>query len=175
MRKKLINNDIKKLVSSALKGNDVIKKFELGSYNTFAIGDVIITKASGQNPVLNMTERFVGTYAELWNNDVGRILVKELRKNGANLFEIKTDLFKCILKLITDDEIEDFTEKGMNHVSYNDKWYTIIKVVSSSKDYSDKTDDYDFDYDIDIDEAPDIITIGDCNDEQEEPDSKALF
>ena len=178
MKRKLISNDIKKLVQSALNSGVEPVKFELEQFTRFAIGDVYITKLKGEKPIMYITEHFSNEYAKLWNNDVGKILIKELRGDNNNLYEIVTDTFKALVKLITNDEIDEFKSKGMNHVKVGDKEYTIIKVVTSKRHYCDKTDDYDVEFDIEQDNS-DIIDVKDGNsgEEYDKPKSNsyALF
>ena len=177
MKKKLISNDIKKLVQSALDSGVEPVKFELEQFTRIAVGDVYITKMKGEKPIMHITEHFNKEYAKLWNNDVGKILIKELRGDDNNLYEIVTDTFKALVKLITKDEIAEFKSKDLNHVNVGDKEYTIIKVVTAKKYYCDKTDDYDIEFDIE-EENRDIIDVNDSYDEEyDEPKSNsyALF
>lgn len=178
MKKKLISNDIKKLVQSALDSGVEPVKFELEQFTRIAVGDVYITKMKGEKPIMHITEHFNKEYAKLWNNDVGKILIKELRGDNNNLYEIVTDTFKALVKLITKDEISEFKSKDMNHLKVGDKEYTIIKVVTAKKYYCDKTDDYDIEFDIEEDNK-EIIDVNDCDDEyyndEQKSNSYALF
>lgn len=181
MKRKLISNDIKNLVQSALNSGVEPVKFELEHFTRIAIGDVYITKLKGENPIMHITEHFNKEYAKLWNNDVGKILIKELRSDDNNLYEIITNTFKALVKLITNDEIDEFKSKEMNHVKAGDKEYTIIKVVTSKKYYCDKTDDYDIEFEVEETKNPEIIDLDDDDEddylENKEPKSNsyALF
>lgn len=178
---KLISNDIKKLVQSAINNGSEPVKYELELFTNIAIGDVYITKIKGERPVMNLTERYTKDYGKLWINDVGKILMKELRRDENNLYELKTDTFNALLKLISKDELPEFDEKGMTHVAIGDNKYTIIKVVPSKMYYCNKLDDYDIDFDVDEDLNSEIIDIN--GDEYDDDDyispkrsnSKALF
>lgn len=167
MKRKLISNDIKKLVQSALNSGVEPVKFELEQFTRIAVGDVYITKLKGEKPIMNITEHFSNEYAKLWNNDVGKILIKELRSDDNNLYEIVTDTFKALVKLITNDEIAEFKSKDMNHVKSGDNEYTIIKVVTAKRHYCDKTDDYDVEFDIEEDNR-EIIDVNDGDDDDDE-------
>lgn len=174
---KLISNDIKKLVQSALNAGIEPVKFELEQFTRIAVGDVYITKMKGEKPIMHITEHFSKEYAKLWNNDVGKILIKELRCDDNNLYEIVTDTFKALIKLITNDEIAEFKSKDMNHVKSGDNEYTIIKVVTAKRYYCDKTDDYDVDFNID-EENREIINVNDNDDEkydEQKSNSYSLF
>ena len=181
MKRKLISNDIKKLVQSAVKAGVEPVKYELEHFTRIAIGDVSITKFKGEKPIMNLTEHFTREYAKLWNNDVGKILMKELRGDENNLYEIKTDTFSALIKLITKDELDEFKSKEFNHVKIGDNEYTIIKVVSKKKYYSDKTDDYDVEFEVEETNNPEIINLDDDDEddylEDKEPKSNsyALF
>lgn len=173
MKRKLISNDIKKLVQSALNSGVKPVKFELEYFTRIAVGDVYITKLKGEKPIMNITEHFSEEYAKLWNNDVGKVLIKELRSEDNNLYEIVTNTFKALIKLITNDEIAEFKSKGMNHVKSGDNEYTIIKVVTSKKHYCDKTDDYDVDFDIEEDNREIIDANNSVDDYNDEPKSNS--
>lgn len=181
MKRKLISNDIKKLVQSALNSGVELVKFELEQFTRIAVGDVYITKLKGEKPIVHITEHFSNEYAKLWNNDVGKILIKELRSEDNNLYEIITDTFKALVKLITKDELDEFKSKEFNHVKIGNNEYTIIKVVTKKKLYSDKTDDYDVEFEVDEINNPNIIDLDDVDEddylEDKEPKSNsyALF
>ena len=181
MKRKLISNDIKKLVQSALNSGVEPVKFELEQFTRIAVGDVYITKLKGEKPIMHITEHFSNEYAKLWNNDVGKILIKELRSEDNNLYEIITDTFKALVKLITKDELDEFKSKEFNHVKIGNNEYTIIKVVTKKKLYSDKTDDYDVEFEVDEINNPNIIDLDDVDEddylEDKEPKSNsyALF
>ena len=181
MKRKLISNDIKNLVQSALNSGVEPVKFELEQFTRIAVGDVYITKLKGEKPIVHITEHFSNEYAKLWNNDVGKILIKELRSEDNNLYEIITDTFKALVKLITKDELDEFKSKEFNHVKIGDNEYTIIKVVTKKKLYSDKTDDYDVEFEVDEINNPNIIDLDDVDEddylEDKEPKSNsyALF
>ena len=165
MKRKLISNDIKKLVQSALNSGVEPVKFELEQFTRIAVGDVYITKLKGEKPIVHITEHFSNEYAKLWNNDVGKILIKELRSEDNNLYEIITDTFKALVKLITKDELDEFKSKEFNHVKIGNNEYTIIKVVTKKKLYSDKTDDYDVEFEVDEINNPNIIDLDDVDED----------
>ena len=175
MKRTLISNDIKKLVQSALNSGVEPVKFKLEQFTRIAVGDVYITKLKGEKPIMHITEHFSNEYAKLWNNDVGKILMKELRGDENNLYEIKTDMFSALIKLITKDELDEFKSKEFNHVKIGDNEYTIIKVVTKKKLYSDKTDDYDVEFEVEETNNPNIIDLDDVDEDDylEDKDPKS--
>ena len=175
MKRTLISNDIKKLVQSALNSGVEPVKFKLEQFTRIAVGDVYITKLKGEKPIMHITEHFNNEYAKLWNNDVGKILMKELRGDENNLYEIKTDMFSALIKLITKDELDEFKSKEFNHVKIGDNEYTIIKVVTKKKLYSDKTDDYDVEFEVEETNNPNIIDLDDVDEDDylEDKDPKS--
>ena len=174
MKKKLISNDIKKLVQSAINSGYKPVKFKLERFTRIAIGNVYVTKLEGHKPVMNVTEHFNGEYAKLWNNDVGKILIKELNNDDNNLYEIITDKFKALIKLISKDELSEFKANDMIHVNIGDNEYTIIKVVTAKRYYCDKTDDYDTDLDIE-DDTNEYTNDDSVNNDNHKSNSHALF
>lgn len=142
MKIKLITKDIIKLVKSVID-DTIIKKYEFLNYNRFTIGNVVITMFNGDKPMLNIDESYTKEYEKIWRNDVGRIFYNELKKSDPEIYEIISKNFKALLKKISEDEFNDFKERGFDHVQIGDSWYTIIKAVTLNKSYADKSDDYD--------------------------------
>lgn len=170
MKKKLISKDMKDLVQHMINQEAVcVVTYNPERYSRITIGSVSIISINGEDPIMSITERYTKEYAELWKNDVGQVLMKELkrknRKNINNLYELQSDKFKALIKLITDDELAEFKEKGLDHIKLDDNYYTIIKIVTPNRHYSDKIDDYDIDYDVDK-------LQDDVNDESNEEDNK---
>jgi hypothetical protein len=177
-KNKLITDDIKKLVSSACKDNVKLEKYKLEHYNRFRIGSVSILKMGDEKPILYLGETFTTEYQKLWNNDVGKVLIKELRKKDPDLYEIKTNTFRALLKKIGDDELSDHEEKKLVHLTIGDSKYTIIKAVSNKKVYAEFTDDYDFEWDEDddVDDSKQYIDLDEItNQEEEDNNAYALF
>lgn len=174
-RSKLITNEIKKLVCSACSKVDNINKYKFDHYNRFTIGGVGITYMRGEKPVMNVSESYTTEYANLWRNDVGGILLAELKKQDPEIYEVKTSTFKALLKLISSDELENFTERGFNHVTVGDVHYTILKAIKANNFYSNLTDDYDIENEI----AQENIIVVEDNEETEnqeqEENSYSLF
>ena len=81
------------------------------------------------------------------------------------------------------DELEEFKTNGFDHLKIGEDEYTIIKVVTKKKRYSDKTDDYDFDFDYyEMNNNSDIIDFNsdedvdyNTDDKDEKSNSYALF
>lgn len=179
MRKtKLITADIIKLVKSALKDDNVVTKYEVGQFDKFMIGNYIVTIKKGEKPVINLGDNQSSEYFKIWREDVGGILLKELRKDDPDLFELKSSKFKVLLKKIQEGEYLDFCNKKMDHIMIGNDGYTIIKAVPIKKGYGDKTDDYL----LDVDEDEEIKkVVKETNDDVEVDDepitanSYALF
>jgi len=144
----LISDDLKKLVDASLSTAN-IKKYELCCMNRFNIGRVIVKCVKGEKPVIELPETANKAYMKLWKNDVGSVLVSELKKETPELFELVTANFRALLKKISDDEFDAFKEKGFVHVVLADSRYTILKAVGQKKSYSESSDDYDFEDDFD--------------------------
>lgn len=171
-KSKLITDDIKKLVQSACNTQN-ITKYELDHFNSFRLGRVNVTCIKGQKPVMHIDENYDGTYQNIWMHDVGRVLLRELRKENPDLYEVKTSTFKALLKLVTENDIDWIKEDGLIHISIGDNQYVIIKAVSRKKSYSDSTDDYEFVYDEEDENAEVVEEVDDYDDEED--DSYALF
>lgn len=179
MRKtKLITADIIKLVKSALKGDNVVTKYEVGQFDKFMIGNYIVTIKKGEKPVVNLGDNQSSEYFKIWREDVGGILLKELRKDDPDLFELKSSKFKVLLKKIQEGEYLDFCNKKMDHIMIGNDGYTIIKAVPIKKGYGDKTDDYLLDADEDEEIKKVVKETNDDVEVDDEPitaNSYALF
>ena len=147
MKTKLITSDIIKLVKSAIKEKPEVKKYILERYNRFAIGNYIVTMIKGEKPVINMGDNQSTEYYKIWRDDIGGVLLNELRKEDPDLYEMKTGSFKVLMKRISEGEYLDFVNKKMDHVMIGNFGYTIIKAVNPKKTYGDKIDDYDIEPD----------------------------
>lgn len=174
-RSKLITNDIKKLVCSACSKLGSINKYKFDHYNRFTIGSVGIIYILGNKPTLHVSEKYTQEYANLWRNDVGGILLNELKKDEPEIYEVKTSSFKAILKQIQEDELEEFNEQGFNHVTVGDTHYTIIKAIKNNRYYSSVTDDYDLDNDFLQDNIITIEEQDNTESEEQEDTSYSLF
>ena len=175
MKNKLITADIKKLVQSGCKSEDDLKKFELSTFNVFKIGNASVKVRKGSVPELHIDESFTTEYAKMWRNDIGGVLIKELRKEDPELYEVKTNTFRALLKKVSESELEQFKEKGFDHVTVGDNVYTIIKAVNNKKVYADKTDDYEIDHPEDDEIKKAIREEVEEEEEIEESNSYALF
>ena len=105
MKTKLITKEIQNLVSSAIGtpplGGDVdFHEYKLKSSNSFLIGSVYVIKINNEKPFMRIGEKYTKEYANLWNNDVGKVFVRELRSDTPDLYELKTGKFKALLKRI---------------------------------------------------------------------------
>ena len=147
MKTKLITSDIIKLVKSAIKDKPEVKKYILDKYTRLAIGDYVITMFKGEKPVINMGDNQSTDYYKIWREDIGGVLLKELRKEEPELYEIKTNSFKVLLKRIAEEEYLEFVNKKLDHIMIGNFGYTIIKAVNPKKTYGDKVDDYDIEPD----------------------------
>lgn len=148
----LVTDDMKKMICSCLP-NARMRNFEFDCMNRFNIGRVIVRYPKGGKAVVELPESVGKAYMTLWKNDVGSVLVSELKKESPELYELVTASFRVLLKRISDDELESFKEKGFVHLVLADSSYTILKAVGAKKSYSESSDDYDLEEDYIDDES----------------------
>lgn len=169
MRKTLITNEMIKLVKDSI-GNDEIKKIEFDGPKSFYIGRCRITRTIDGSIYLNLEEGYDREYGMLWKNDVGNILKNELKKKDPEIYELIDSRFRALLKRISDEELEVFTQNKFAHVKIGDVYYTVIRIIKPDGWYTNK--DYKNDYyeDTDIESYVDDST----EEYDEEPEQKSL-
>lgn len=143
MNKTLITNEMVNLVKDSLP-NDTIVKIDFTKWTTFYIGRCKMTRDPEANVYLKLEEGFDKEYAELWKNDVGNVLQKELNKKDPEVYEVIDKRFRALIKKISEEEAESFAEAGLIHLQIGDALYTIIRIIKPSDLYSNK--DYKNDY-----------------------------
>lgn len=170
----LVTDDLIKLVNDSI-ASSTIRRYELGTMNRFSIGRVIVKCSAGGKPVLELPDSANKEYMKLWKSDVGSVLVRELRKDSPELYELVATNFRVILKKISDDELNSFEEMGFVHISVADSKYTILKAVSGKGHYSAESDDYDLELEDESDDKSQIIEGDEVYTEPAESDSYELF
>ena len=86
MRKRLITNDMIKLVKSSLPYGK-IEKYDFNRFVSVYIGRAAINHQADGKLYLSLEETFDSRYARIWRNDVGEVLRKELSKNEPEIYE----------------------------------------------------------------------------------------
>lgn len=163
-KKTLITSDIIKLVQSS---NANVVPFDVNRYVNIKIGRVLISKGVGADPILNLDASVDKDYMELWNNDVGRLLVRELKKESPNIYELNDEKYKALLILVDESDYDLRKEKGFLHVEFGDNRYTIVKIVKPGESYkeNDNRNDYFSSFSVDdvveqsVDDEPNEIDI----------------
>ena len=163
-----------KLVSDCAE-SDSLNKLSFDHVMAFYIGRCKILRYPDGTICLNLDEGFDKEYGEIWRNDVGGILKKELKKNEPCIYELIDSKFKALLKKISDDELEEFRKNKHAHVKICGEYYTIIRIIKSNGSYSKKDFKNDYYYDIDIDDYIYSEKEDDCDVEDEQSESVTLF
>lgn len=165
--KNLITSDMINLVKSECENNPVLNKYDTTALFAVRIGSVMVEKYGGQKPQLNVKEGLNNEYIRLWKKDVGNILVKELKKDDPELYEMRTSKIRVMLKRIDEEELPKFTDDGFAHIQIADKWFTIIKIVNNKSTYSYMTSDFE------IHEEYDVI-VKEEKEKKEEPEKEEV-
>lgn len=131
--KSLITKDMIKLVQSSVEPQ--ITKWDFSNRSAFRIGRVLVTKTGNNRPILYLDQEYDQEYSKMWNDDVGRLFVKELKKQDPQIYEVRDSKFKAIVRLADKDELESLKERGFLHVKLGDDYYTIIRVLRPDDSY----------------------------------------
>lgn len=125
----IITDDIREMVNCSIKNNPVIEPLNLDQHKRFCVGNVTMAVTSDGHIVSYLPDDFTQEQSKLWRADVGGVLVKELRQSEPLLFEHKSEKFKVLLKKIRENELDDFKQRKLVHITIAESEYTIIKVA----------------------------------------------
>lgn len=125
----IITDDIREMVNCSIKNNPVIEPLDLEQHKRFCVGNVTMAVTSDGHIVSYLPDDFTQEQSKLWRADVGGVLVKELRQSEPLLFEHKSEKFKVLLKKIRENELDDFKQRKLVHITLAESDYTIIKVT----------------------------------------------
>lgn len=125
----IITDDIREMVNCSIKNNPVIEPLDLEQHKRFCVGNVTMAITSDGHIVSYLPDDFTQEQSKLWRADVGGVLVKELRQSEPFLFEHKSEKFKVLLKKIRENELDDFKQRKLVHITVAESDYTIIKVA----------------------------------------------
>lgn len=125
----IITDDIREMVNCSIKNNPVIEPLDLDQHKRFCVGNVTMAVTSDGHIVSYLPDDFTQEQSKLWRADVGGVLVKELRQSEPLLFEHKSEKFKVLLKKIRENELDDFKQRKLVHITIAESEYTIIKVA----------------------------------------------
>lgn len=125
----IITDDIREMVNCSIKNNPVIEPLDLEQHKRFCVGNVTMAITSDGHIVSYLPDDFTQEQSKLWRADVGGVLVKELRQSEPLLFEHKSEKFKVLLKKIRENELDDFKQRKLVHITVAESDYTIIKVA----------------------------------------------
>lgn len=100
------------------------------------IGEVTVIVYDVNSVYLRLSEAASSMYISKWHNDVGGVLVKAVKRNIKNVYELVTPTFKALIVKILEEELDDITTKNLDHVKMGDYTYTIIRVVDKDDTYS---------------------------------------
>ena len=125
----IITDDIREMVNCSIKNNPVIEPLDLEQHKRFCVGNVTMAVTSDGHIVSYLPDDFTQEQSKLWRADVGGVLVKELRQSEPLLFEHKSEKFKVLLKKIRENELDDFKQRKLVHITIAESEYTIIKVA----------------------------------------------
>jgi hypothetical protein len=166
--KALIKKDVIGLVMSEIDKTE-LKKLDLTKFFAVRVGNVLVQKPLNAKPFISIPEGLNKDYMSLWNNDVGKVLLNELKKDAPELYELRAVNFTTLMKKVAHEEEESFMDKGLLHIKIGDFYFTIIKVISANSHYHQKTSDFDPDvYKAETEDESRIIIIDDPEEKKDE-------
>lgn len=141
--KKLVSKETIADVSSMIKSADaVFDACEITGNFAVRLGNVVIRKACGTS-VVELDSTVNKEMFAQWKRDVGRFLSRDLSHGVySNLYELKAEGKKALLRKIPSAELPDMRAEGFDHVYIGDYHYTIIKVVPINGKYTDADENY---------------------------------
>jgi hypothetical protein len=128
----IISDELKGMVINSITKNPIVEPLDMTYHKRFNVGGVSITILPDGCIMSYLPDDFTSKHSALWKADVGGVLLKELRKKDILLYEHVSENFKVLLKKIREDELEDFKNKKLNHVTVGECDFCIIKAVKST-------------------------------------------
>ena len=120
---------IAKVANDSKLASTQMNPYTFPAYTNICIGAIHIVRG-GNETYIYLSENVSKQYMNAWAKDVGKILSKDLRKKRDELyFEMVTETYRVLLRKITEEELGEMTEKGLNHVLIGDFYYVIIKEI----------------------------------------------
>lgn len=146
-KRRLITTEMIKLVRDSVKNGEIVR-MGFDDTKSFYIGRAKITRQPGARIFLYFEEGFDSDYGNVWRNDVGGVLQKELKKQDPEIYELIDVNFRALMKKISEDELESFRDNNLIHLKIDDDYYVIIRIIKPNGFYSvkDMHNDYDNDY-----------------------------
>ena len=130
-------------VNSMIKSADaVFDACEISGNFAVRLGNVVIRKACGTS-VIELDSVVNKEMFAQWKRDVGRFLSRDLSHGVySNLYELKAEGKKALLRKIPSAELPDMRAEGFDHVYIGDYHYTIMKIVPINGNYIDTDENY---------------------------------
>lgn len=106
---------------------------------SIGIGRVLVCNG-GPNSYLVLAEDIGKSYMQDWKKDIGDVFIKDCKRNNLSAY-YKYKNFdngsEALLRRISDEEYDDFKEKGFVHLKLGDFYYMLLKVVPPKGSYID--------------------------------------
>ena len=180
--KKIITKELISLVqtayNNALNESDGVEPLcipaEIPTGISIGIGRVRICNG-GPNSYLVLADDIGKSYMQDWKKDVGNVFIKDCKKNNLSVyykFKNFDNGAEALLRRISDEEYDDFKEKGFVHLKLGDFYYMILKVVPRNGSYID-LETGDEDYFAHVDEP--VEEEEEYKEEEQEIESLSLF
>lgn len=143
-KESLITNDMINLVKDSLP-NMAIEEVSFDRCRAFSVGRATISKDPDGSVHMYLDETFDSDYRNVWKEDVGEVLRKEMSRKEPELYIFTDPKFKVLVKKIRDEEIESLSERNLVHFMLGDNSYTIIRIVKPDSLFScrDTSNDYE--------------------------------
>lgn len=124
----LVQNSYNESVNTA-ESNSLCVPANLEMGFSIGIGRVSI-RNGGINSYLVLSDDVNKSYMQDWKKDVGSVFIKDCKKeNLSAYYKYFGSNFEALLRRISDDEYDEFKDKGFVHLKLGDYYYMILKVI----------------------------------------------
>lgn len=136
--KNLITKDTINEVNSMIQSPDAqFNEFKILPGFCIRFGNIIVRKY-GDSGLLDLDECVNKELFAQWKKDVGQLISKDFKKGlFTGYYEIKANDKRALLRRIEYNDLLDMKDRGFNHVSIGDYWYTIMRLIPVNGNYND--------------------------------------
>jgi hypothetical protein len=128
----IITDELKDMVINSITKNPTVESLDMTYHRRFNIGGVVVIIRNDGTLMSYLPDDFTSKHAVLWKADVGGVLMRELKKKDVLLYEHVSENFRVLLKKIREEELEDFKNRKLHHLTIGESDFCIIKAIKAT-------------------------------------------